>query len=1385
LAWIATAFFVAACGGAADGITTPTVDPNRPGAPATLESPAPDVNLTAVGSSSLISIVAKDARGTIVPNPTVTWSSVDITVADVAGSGTTAVVTARAPGRTLVRARVGVLVQDFAVTVVGARGITLSPSTASMRAGDRLTLTPVLDADSGARVDIRYTTEQPAIVTVATNGEVTGMAPGVATVRATVVGDPRLNAVALITVTPARSVRIQGDSITTWVNDRTVLRTVVDVDSGQSPTVLWRSDNPSIATVSATGELVATGVGRARIRATLSVDAKATDSLNVSVLPERKVEITPSTVSMGAGQTRSLSAAVSIESGLSRAVIWRSANAAVAMVSSDGLVTGVSQGTTQITAIAAADTTRRATAVVQIVPVARDIDLQPSAASIFMGDSRQLTAAVTVDTGGTAAVSWRTSNPGVASVSNSGLVTGIAAGTAIITAVSQQDTTLRATSLITVRNAIVVAVSPASVTFNPGETRSLSVSVRADAGVSTAVSWRIDDPTVATIDASGRLTAVAAGSTVATAVSLADTTRRGRATVLVVPAIRSVTVSPTTLSLAPTESQTLSAAVTGDPGASQAVVWRSSDPTTVSVSGTGVVTGVRIGSATITALAAGDTTKRATALVSVRNAPLVTVSPTSFSLQTGQTRTVTATVSADNGVSTAVTWTSSNPAVATVNSSGLVTAVGIGSATITATSVADGTRSASATVSVVPQVLGVTVTPSSASLAVGGSTTLSATVSAQGGLTTAVTWRSSNPSVASVNFAGAVSAIATGTATITALSQADTTKRASATITVSALPPRLAASWSSTRLGGALYEDVVSIDGIDASNAFAVNSVGNVYRWTGSAWALSAAGSTFGTQFLAVHGSSANNVIAVGTNGVIAQFNGSSWTAMTSGSTATLNGIWVESASSAFAVGASGVALRFNGSSWSATSTGTTQSLNAVWASSGTAYAVGSSGAALRWNGSAWTVLSTGTTETLYGVSGTSASDVTAVGTFGTVLRFNGSAWTKVTTSVTADLYGVAVGSATYIASDNGVLQLSGSALTTVTTPYAPRMFAVNTDAAGGVWASGQRGLAMRLSGSWTTTNLAGDLIDVWSVSSSRAWAVGEFGSVYQWNGSGWTRQATPVTSTLNAVWGASASEAFAGGDNGVMLRWDGASWTTQSFPSSSAIYGIWGTSSSNVYAVTSGGQIVRYNGSSWSTVATASAALWAIHGSSATDIVATGENGSGMRFNGSSWVSFNAATTGTLAGVFALAPSSYLSVGANSTGNAGLAFLGTPSGWNATSTSSTRLLTSVWGPSGTDVYATGEAGTILRYNGSAWTTMSSGTTDLLWSVSGASDATAGFAVGYNSTIVTATPGVGLVAGLRVGGAALSPSSLEPQRGAVHVRGALPEGKDRKARKLR
>jgi hypothetical protein len=171
----------------------------------------------------------------------------------------------------------------------------------------------------------------------------------------------------------------------------------------------------------------------------------------------------------------------------------------------------------------------------------------------------------------------------------------------------------------------------------------------------------------------------------------------------------------------------------------------------------------------------------------------VTVSLASASLQVGQTTTATATGTDQNGagISTGViTWSSSNTNVATVNSSGAVTAVGPGTASITAT--ANG-KSGSATVTVTAPtqagVASVAVTPATASILVGATVQLAATVKDAGGNTLTgrtVDWSSSDPTTATVTPTGLVTGIKAGTATIIATSE---TRTASSVVTVGPTTP--------------------------------------------------------------------------------------------------------------------------------------------------------------------------------------------------------------------------------------------------------------------------------------------------------------------------------------------------------------------------------------------------------------------------------------------------------------------------------------------------------------------------------------------------------------------------------------------------------------------
>ena len=199
-----------------------------------------------------------------------------------------------------------------------------------------------------------------------------------------------------------------------------------------------------------------------------------------------------------------------------------------------------------------------------------------------------------------------------------------------------------------------------------------------------------------------------------------------------------------------------------DDATDKTVTWTTSDASVATVSN-GVVTAKKIGTATITARA-GE--KSATCAITVEPTPVtsVTLDKPSATLKVGETVTLTATVKPDDATDKTVTWTTSDASVATV-SNGVVTAKKIGTATITAKA---GEKSATCAITVNPTpVTSVTLDKPSATLKVGETVTLTATVKPDDATDKTVTWITSDASVATVNN-GVVTAKKVGSATITA-----------------------------------------------------------------------------------------------------------------------------------------------------------------------------------------------------------------------------------------------------------------------------------------------------------------------------------------------------------------------------------------------------------------------------------------------------------------------------------------------------------------------------------------------------------------------------------------------------------------------------------------
>jgi uncharacterized protein YjdB len=338
-----------------------------------------------------------------------------------------------------------------------------------------------------------------------------------------------------------------------------------------------------------------------------------------------------------------------------------------------------------------------------------------------------------------------------------------------------------------------VSVSPPSASVLVGGTVSLTATTLDSAGsvlTGRAMTWSSNSAAVATVNASGVLSAVAPGSTTVTATSEG---RSGTASVTVssVP-VASVTVAPASASLQVGQTVQLTATpkdANGGVLSGRVITWSSNDTTIAKASQSGLATARAAGSATITATSEGQSGTSAVTVIFVPVAS-VAVSPASATLGIGQTVQLAATPKDAGGnplSGRVITWSSSTTAVATVSASGLVTANAVGSATLTATS--GGQNGTSAVTVIVVPVASVTVSPASASVQTGNAVQLTAVARDSAGNTLTgrtMTWSSSNALIATVTSAGLVTGIAAGSATITVTSEG---KSGTATITVVVAPP--------------------------------------------------------------------------------------------------------------------------------------------------------------------------------------------------------------------------------------------------------------------------------------------------------------------------------------------------------------------------------------------------------------------------------------------------------------------------------------------------------------------------------------------------------------------------------------------------------------------
>lgn len=572
-------------------------------------------------------------------------------------------------------------------------------------------------------------------------------------------------------------------------------------------TVKFTSTNANVASIDTNGTVSLKAKGSATVKMSVYASASATTpllekSVNVTVKqPVTGITITSANGSktVDTGDTLQLTANVSPSNASDTSVTWSSNSTGIAQVSTTGLVTGVAAGTAVITAKANDGSNKSATFTVtvtkKVIKVTK-ISLSASTLLTKVGHTEKITATVTPTNADNREVTWSSSAPTVASVDQSGNIIAKSVGNATITVTAKDGSGVTATCWVNVTDIKVTSITLNKTTLNikTGATEQLTAKVQPTDATNSKVTWSSNVEGVATVDPTGKVTAIKAGTTVITATAKDDSGISASCTVQVtVPTVKvtGITLNKTTASVVKGKTVALTATVTPDTATDKTIKWTTSNKNVATVSTDGVVTAVAAGTAIITATAADGSGVKATCKITVTNPVIkvtkVTLNKTTASVVKGKTLTLTATVTPTNATNKNVTWKSSNTKIATVDGNGMVTAVAAGTATITCTAIADKSKSATCKITVTNPAVKVTklsMNKTSVDLLKGKTVQLKVTVTPSNATNKAVTWTSSNKKIATVTSNGLVKAVGTGTVTITAKAKDGSGKKVTCKINV-------------------------------------------------------------------------------------------------------------------------------------------------------------------------------------------------------------------------------------------------------------------------------------------------------------------------------------------------------------------------------------------------------------------------------------------------------------------------------------------------------------------------------------------------------------------------------------------------------------------------
>ena len=339
------------------------------------------------------------------------------------------------------------------------------------------TLTPTILPDDALK-DVTWTSSDPTIVSVDDNGVLTPLAIGSATITCTSKVTPTKKATCKVTVKTNEKLvtSVKLDQTTLMIKDNGEafkLNATVTPDDAYDNTVKWTSSNEAVATVDEDGNVRGVSIGTATITCQSKWVPAKKATCKVTVVDKNKVlavtglKLDKTSLTIKQNETGFVTSIILPAAADDREVVWTISNPSVATITTDGntlSIEGKEIGTAILTCQSVSKPAKKATCKLTVkdwrVPVTK-VTLDKTTLTLGINGTYTLTPAILPTDAYSNQVIWTSSKPTVATVSEDGTVTGVAAGTATITCQSWFTPAKKATCRVTVKKTVSDADSEA------------------------------------------------------------------------------------------------------------------------------------------------------------------------------------------------------------------------------------------------------------------------------------------------------------------------------------------------------------------------------------------------------------------------------------------------------------------------------------------------------------------------------------------------------------------------------------------------------------------------------------------------------------------------------------------------------------------------------------------------------------------------------------------------------------------------------------------------------------------------------------------------------------------------------------------------------------